>query len=104
MLVVGLLLVIHFFILVEASPSMGVAYQPFRTPPSLVRPPGSSGDPPAIPDSPFIENVASKYQYLLMLTESFYSTPESCNWNVKVDLNRDGIIDIYDAIIVAAYH
>jgi hypothetical protein len=58
-------------------------------------------EPAAIPDSQFVERYGDKYQFLLMLAEAFYSTPESHSWNPAVDLNNDNVVNICDAIIIA---
>jgi hypothetical protein len=87
--------------MVSASPSRCIFDPPTWTPP-LVRPPTSlDGEPMGIPDAPFVERYEDKYIYFLMLTSACGSNPGSCNWNATVDLNRDSVVDIYDAIIFA---
>jgi len=85
--------------MVSASPSRGIFDPPTWEPP-LVTPPTSLDDEPVgIPDSPFVERYGDKYMYFLMLTGACGSSPSSYNWNAAVDLNRDNVVDIYDAII-----
>jgi hypothetical protein len=103
-LVAGLLLAIQFLSLAKASPSQYVRDMAPQRPPVFIPPLPPSDEPPAIPDSPFIENVASKYSYLIMLTEAYCSSPGNCNWNPKADLNCDNVVDIYDAVIVSRIH
>jgi hypothetical protein len=98
-LVFGVLLFFHFLAVAEVlSPlSFGETWP--------IRPPVCPGDPPAIPDSPFIEGLNLKQPYnlleRLLVTEAFCSRPGSCNWNPEADLNFDKAVDILDAIIVA---
>jgi hypothetical protein len=70
-----------------------------------LRPPVSPGDPPAIPDSPFIENLKVKQQSnpltCVLVSQAFFSRPGSSNWDPGADLNFDKTIDIFDAIIAA---
>lgn len=37
----------------------------------------------------------------VLLSNAFGSTPSSSNWNPNADLNRDGVINILDAILLA---
>jgi len=98
--VFGLLLFFQFLTVAKAlPPSSAIKLWPPR-PPVF-----SSDEPAAIPDNPFLETLTPKQiNYLLahmLVTEAFCSGPGSCNWNPSADLNLDGSIDIYDAIIVA---
>lgn len=99
LLVFSLLFVFQFFTVARALPPSAVG-EP--------RPPGlplCPDEPPAIPDSPFIESLTLKQQNNLLarvlVNEAFFSRLGSCNWNSKADLNFDGVVDIFDAIIVA---
>jgi hypothetical protein len=99
-LVSGMLLIFQFLSIAKAFASSSV------TEPGLPRPPIFPGDePPAIPDSPFIESLTPKQLYSLLahvlVTEAICSRPGSCNWNPRADLNFDSAVDIFDAIIVA---
>lgn len=98
-LIFGVLLFFQFLVVVKALPPLSF----HETWPTV--PPVCPGDPPAIPDSPFVEGIRLKPPYnlvgRLLLTEAFCSGPESCNWNPAVDLNHDNVVDIRDAIIFA---
>jgi len=98
--VFGLLLFFQFLTVAKALPPSSVIKL------WLPRPPVFSADEPlAIPDNPFLESLTPKQiNHLLahiLVAEAFCSGPGSCNWNPSADLNLDGSIDIYDAIIVA---
>lgn len=41
---------------------------------------------------------------LMIVSISFGATPRSANWDSTVDVNRDGIVDILDAVRIAAAH
>lgn len=99
LIVLCLALAFQCLSLVSASYSHHV-FDPSTWMPPLVRPPTSlDGEPVSIPDSPFVERYGDKYMYFLMLNNACGSSPESSNWNAAVDLNRDSVVDIYDAII-----
>ena len=101
-LVFGVLLFFHFLAAAETLHpfSFGETWP--------TRPPVGPGDPPAIPDSPFVESLTAKQQSSLLtrvlVNEAFCSCPGSYNWNSIADLNFDRVVDIYDAIIAAKNH
>jgi hypothetical protein len=87
--------------IVSALPSRGIFDPPTWEPPLVTPPTSLDGEPVCIPDSPFVERYGDKYMYFLMLTGACGSSPSSYNWNAAVDLNRDSVVDIYDAIMFA---
>lgn len=98
--VVCLLLAIQSMSLAKASISRCISDLTPRTLPPTVPPLYPGGEPPPIPDSPFIDNLVSKYSYLLMWTEAYGSSPRSFRWNPKADFNSDGVVDILDLIVL----
>jgi len=98
--VFGLLLFFQFLTMAKALPPDSIVRQWPPRPPVF-----SSDEPPAIPDSPFLESLTPKQLYYLLahmqVTEAFCSSPESHNWNPIADHNSDEVVNIYDAIIVA---
>jgi hypothetical protein len=98
-MVLGLLLFFQFLVVAKALPPLSSR----ETWP--IMPPVCPDEPPAIPDSPFVEGIRLKQQCnllaRLLVTEAFCSHPGDCNWNPLADLNSDSAVDICDAIIVA---
>ncbi len=90
--VFGLLLFFQFLAVAKALPPLS-----FHEKWPII-PPVCPGDPPAIPDSPFVEGLRLKPPYnlvgRLLLAEAFNSIPESYNWNPTVDLNHDNVVNI----------
>jgi len=99
-LISGVLLIFQFLSIAKAFPPSSVPEPGLSGPPIF---PG--GEPPGIPDSPFIESLTPKQLYNLLarvlVAEAFCSGPGSCNWNPRADLNFDRAVDIFDAIMVA---
>jgi hypothetical protein len=98
--VFALILFFQFLTVTKALPGSTVIKLWLPRPPVF-----SSDEPAAIPDNPFLESLTPKQiDYLLahmLVAEAFCSGPGNCNWNPRADLNLDGSINIYDAIIVA---
>jgi hypothetical protein len=40
---------------------------------------------------------------VIILAKSYMATPDKSNWNANADINKDGIVDVYDAMILSTH-